>query len=280
MPTYCKSIDMNQPKIDNTVYDNQDLGWWGDDNYMALLRTAINPCRFAYFNKILSQKNLKPKNLKVLDVGCGGGILTESFRKIGCHVTGIDVSQGALQVAIKHAATQKMNILYLSCNANNLPFANASFDIVTCCDVLEHVDSVNNVVAEISRVLKRNGILFYDTINRTYISKIAAIKIAQDFPLTAFMPRNLHVWHQFITPGELNKILQSNALQSMDIAGITPTANLFSILIALIKKKFGYLSYAKIGIQLKCQPSKNLSISYMGYCEKTDVKRDYEVHYG
>jgi 2-polyprenyl-6-hydroxyphenyl methylase/3-demethylubiquinone-9 3-methyltransferase len=156
--------------IDNDMYSREDYGWWNDDanNTCVLLRYFINPIRFAYFTEILEQlPDRVVSGRKVLDVGCGGGYLCEEFAKTGLDVTGIDLSRNTLRAATAHAVQNRLLINYQEGRAENIPFNDSSFDYVSCCDVLEHVDDINKTISEVSRVLKPDGLFFYDTINRT-----------------------------------------------------------------------------------------------------------------
>jgi 2-polyprenyl-6-hydroxyphenyl methylase/3-demethylubiquinone-9 3-methyltransferase len=252
--------------IDNKIYDRIHTTWWDEDGFMAILRNSVNPPRFDYFKKILSaQSQLNTAKLRVLDIGCGGGLLAEQFAAMGCEVTGIDQSLPSLTTAKAHAKLMDLDIEYLHGSAEHLPFADQHFDIVCCCDVLEHLDSIDVVIKELSRVLKPGGIFFFDTINRTFASKFFAIKIAQDCRLTRFVPRNVHVWEKFIRPHELAASLRQHGFPQASFAGLSPNANPFPALIAFARHKFGKLSFAELGDKLKLHEGKNLSVAYMGF---------------
>jgi 2-polyprenyl-6-hydroxyphenyl methylase/3-demethylubiquinone-9 3-methyltransferase len=168
--------------IDNEIYSLQASGWWDEDHFLHLLKTGMNPARFGYFHEALTrQLRLQPETLSVLDVGCGGGILSEEFAKIGCRVTGLDPSAPSLETARKHAAMQGLVIEYHQAYGESIPFDANSFDVVICCDVLEHVDDLEKTIHEVARVLKPGGMFCYDTINRTEDSRKANIFAAQDF---------------------------------------------------------------------------------------------------
>src|SRR5215813_8259305 len=154
--------------VDNAIYDRIPESWWSDESFMALLRNAVNPPRFAYFSEVLARRFGDARaSLSVLDVGCG--------------VTGVDISQPTLAAAREHARSAGLSIRYETGDAADLPFAASAFDIVCCCDVLEHVDDLDRVIAQIARVMAPEGIFFFDTINRTWRSKLLAIKVAQDW---------------------------------------------------------------------------------------------------
>lgn len=256
--------------IDNEIYDQVPHTWWEEDGFMAVLRTSVNPPRFAYFRRMLIERlQLNPSQLDVLDVGCGGGLLSEQFAALGCKVTGIDRSVPTLNAAKAHAEKTGLNIRYLEASGESLPFEGRQFDIVCCCDVLEHVDDLDTVIAEISRVLKPGGIFFFDTINRTLRSNIVAIKMAQDWPLTRFLPRNVHVWDKFIRPTELAESLEKYSLPQCEFAGLSPATNPVKALIALAQQKLGKISFAELGTKLKLKESKDISISYMGFAVRS-----------
>jgi 2-polyprenyl-6-hydroxyphenyl methylase/3-demethylubiquinone-9 3-methyltransferase len=258
-----------QKTIDNAIYDRIPDAWWSDHSFMALLRNAVNPPRFDYFRAILhQQRGTATASMSVLDVGCGGGLLSERFASIGCAVTGVDQSLPTLEAARAHARAMSLDIGYRQADAANLPFEAGQFDVVCCCDVLEHVDDVHRVIGEISRVLKPGGLFFFDTINRTWRSHLLAIKLAQDWPLTRLVPRDVHVWSQFIRPAELSGALEQNGLAAHEFAGLSPSMNPLKALAGLIRLKLGKIDFARMGEILAMRKSTDLSLSYMGFASK------------
>jgi 2-polyprenyl-6-hydroxyphenyl methylase / 3-demethylubiquinone-9 3-methyltransferase len=251
--------------IDNDIYDRIDSEWWGNDSFMALLRTAINPARFRYFHGILNENfGADLSGVKVLDVGCGGGLLSEQWATLGCKVIGVDHSGPTLEVARAHARASRLSIEYLQASADLLPFDAQRFDVVCCCDVLEHVEDVGKVIAEISRVLRPGGVFFFDTINRTIRSKLIAIKLAQDCSLTRFVPNNVHVFENFIRPSELASHLSERSLSNCKFVGLSPS-NPLQALVAFVELKLKRISFEQFGNKITLNPSKDLSISYMGF---------------
>jgi 2-polyprenyl-6-hydroxyphenyl methylase / 3-demethylubiquinone-9 3-methyltransferase len=254
------------PAIDNDIYNRIPATWWKEDGFMALLRNAINPPRFRYFEHVLrSRLKLAPAGLRVLDVGCGGGLLSEQFAKLGCAVTGIDQSPPTLAAAREHARSGGLDICYVEGRAENLPFPAQQFDVVCCCDVLEHVDQVDDVMRDIARVLKPGGVFFFDTINRTWQSKLVAIKLMQDWPLTRFVPRNVHVWEKFIRPKELAHSMEDCGMPQAEFAGLAPSGNLFKAVLAFVRQRLGRINFSELGSRLEIGQSRTLSISYMGF---------------
>ena len=187
-------------KIDNNLYNANGDIWWKPDTVLHLLKTSVNPWRVGYANSIIKRLGIDPKGKTALEVGSGGGILTEEICKMGFTTTGIEPSEESRQTAANHAKASGLDIRYEKGTGENLPYADRSFDFVFCCDVLEHVQDLPKVISEISRVLKPGGVFIYDTLNRTFISKLVAIKIWQEWKRWAFMPPNVHVWEMFIKP--------------------------------------------------------------------------------
>ena len=255
--------------VDNTLYNRPGDIWWDEHEPLSTLRTMVNPGRFPYFCEVLTERlGIDPRGTAALDVGCGGGLLAEEFARLGCAVTGIDPSEPSLATARAHAARSGLTIDYQVGVGEALPCEDASFDIVYCCDVLEHVNDLNRVIAEIARVLKPAGVFLYDTINRTLLSKLVVIKLAQEWPATRFVPANLHDWSMFITPGELQRVMARHGLQQCEVVGLTPPLNPVAIVRAVRLFKRGAISYGELGRRLAFRRSRLRSGSYMGYAVK------------
>jgi len=187
---------------------------------------------------------------------------------MGFNTTGIDPSEQSLNIAIKHASDNKLKIKYEKGTGENLPFQNSTFDVVFCCDVLEHVRDLPEVISEISRVLKNGGIFIYDTFNRTYFSKISAIKILQEWNRWAIMPPNLHVWEMFIKPDEIRSLLKENQLTWKEHRGMKPNISYLKMLRYLHKRAIGELTYEEFGKKFLMTESRSTQIMYMGYAVK------------
>jgi 2-polyprenyl-6-hydroxyphenyl methylase/3-demethylubiquinone-9 3-methyltransferase len=254
---------------DNKLYDRLASTWWDENEVLNVLRISLNPARFSYFRTVLlEQEKIDPGGKKTLDVGCGGGLLAEEFARLGCDVTGIDPSEPSIAVAKAHATQEGLAIEYLTGVGESLHFADASFDIVYCCDVLEHVNDLGAVISEIARVLKKDGFFFYDTINRTFMSNIISIKLLQEWKATRVMPANLHDWKLFVKPSELQAHMSAHKLEQKEIFGLVPNTNPITLFRLLRKYKRGVLPLKEVGTQIKLVKSKDTSNLYMGYAIK------------
>ena len=221
-----------------------------------------------YFERVLAQLKIEPQSKRALDVGCGGGVLAAEFAAMGFIVTGLDPSDQWLEAARAQAAQSGLNIDYRFGHGDKLPFENESFEVVYCCDVLEHIQNWNAVIGEVARVLKRSGVFLYDTINRTMFSKITMIKMAQEWKFTCLAPPNLHVWEMFITPDELKASLARHGLQNKDLVGTKMNGNPIKMILALMRYKAGKVSGAELGKNIGLKEGTNISSSYMSYAMK------------
>jgi 2-polyprenyl-6-hydroxyphenyl methylase/3-demethylubiquinone-9 3-methyltransferase len=255
-------------RIDNNIYNLDGDKWWQPDFSLNLIRTLINPFRVDYAKNILKQLEINSEEINALEVGCGGGILTEEIAKMGFITTGIDPSEQSLNIAIKHAQESNLEIKFEKGTGENLPFQNNSFDVVFCCDVLEHVRDLPKVISEISRVMKNGGIFIYDTFNRTIFSKIGVIKILQEWKRWAIMPPNLHVWEMFIKPDEIRFLLKENQLDWKEHRGIKPNISYPKMLGYLHKRAIGDLTYEEFGEKFRMVESSSTQIMYMGHAIK------------
>jgi 2-polyprenyl-6-hydroxyphenyl methylase/3-demethylubiquinone-9 3-methyltransferase len=254
--------------LDNTIYDRMADSWWGEEGLLHAL-AALNPARFGYMRRVVFEDlRLAPVGLRVLDVGCGGGLLAEEFARLGCSVVGVDPSGRSLRAARTHADNQGLTIEYQCAKGEALPFAVQSFDVVYCCDVLEHVDDVGRVIAETARVLRPGGTYLYDTINRTRRSRLMVIKLLQEWQCTALMPPRLHDWNRFIRPAELRRELERQGLVAVGLTGLKPRANPFRLVRALRRRKRGLLSHAAAFREMNLGESPDTSVSYIGYARK------------
>lgn len=255
--------------VDNEIYNRLGHTWWDESEVLSLLRTLLGDARFGYFRRVLIEGHKRdPQKTKVLDVGCGGGLLAEEFARVGCRVIGLDPSEPSLSTARKHAEQSDLQISYQTGVGEEIPFANASFDVVICCDVLEHVNDAPRVVNEIARVLVTGGIWFYDTINATFLFRLTVIKMAQEWKMTRFFPPNLHDWKQFVKPRQLLLWMQHSDLDNQEMKGMSPHGNPFVFISRFSRYKRGEITLAELGNGLHFHESRNLSVLYMGHALK------------
>lgn len=264
-----KTEDITLHGINNGYYDSGGDTWWQPDSLLHLIHSSVNPARIGYFKrKLLTGLPVDRAGKQALEVGCGGGFLCEEIVRMGYDVTGIDPSANSIEAAKNHAKSSGLAIRYELGSGEALPYDDNTFDLVFCCDVLEHVSSVQKVISEISRVLKPGGTFFYDTFNRTLFSKLVAINIAQVWKRWAFAPPGLHVWEMFLKPEELKKMLASNSLNWCGHTGLMPNAPFPSLLHKLRMRAKGLITNLELGQTLCLTESRYTFLMYMGYAVK------------
>lgn len=255
-------------KINNKIYDQEADKWWNMDFSLNLIKTILNPFRVGYSKKVIDHLKINPEGKTALEVGCGGGFLCEEIAGFGFKTYGIDPSAQSIKIAVMHSNDCGLNINYSTGAGEDLQFPDNTFDIVFCCDVLEHVRDLPKVISEITRVLKPGGTFIYDTFNRTILSKLVAIKILQEWRRWAIMPADLHVWEMFIKPAELLALLRKNHLEWGEHVGIKPERSYLKILSLLYKRAAGNITYQDFGKNFKMVESRSTRILYMGYAVK------------
>ncbi|MFM7048020.1 MAG: bifunctional 2-polyprenyl-6-hydroxyphenol methylase/3-demethylubiquinol 3-O-methyltransferase UbiG, partial [Polynucleobacter sp.] len=176
---------------------------------------AINPLRLGWIQSIT---NLQGK--RILDVGCGGGILAESLSKAGATVTGIDLSSKALKVAELHQLESGTSVRYLTISAEDLAKEESqSYDVVTCMEMLEHVPDPSSVVQACAKLCKPGGHIFFSTLNRNPKSYLFAI-IGAEYILQ-LLPKGTHQYEKFIKPSELAQFTRAAGLEVIELKGMT-----------------------------------------------------------
>ncbi len=197
--------------------------WWNPNGKFKPLH-KFNPIRISYikeniiksFNII--QKNKTPlKNIKVLDIGCGGGLLSEPMCRLGADVTGIDASKKNISVAKIHAKKNKLKIKYICASPEKIK-SNNKFNVILNMEIVEHVEDLNFFLKSCSNLLKKNGIMFVATINKTLKSYAFAI-IGAEYILQ-WLPIGTHEWEKFVKPDDLIEILKINKIQLDSLDGM------------------------------------------------------------
>lgn len=219
---------MTKPKVNNDYYNHLGNLWYEADNDPIAILRAEQKTKNPWVDKCI-QDHFDSYDLKIADIGCGAGFLSNYLGSKYESVSGIDASQSSLEVARANDISKNVNYIYA--NANKLPFEDNSLDVVCAMDFLEHVENPKAIVRECARVLKENGLFFYHTFNRNFLSWLIVIKFMEWFvPNT---PKNLHVLHLFIKPKELEAMMNSCELNNIQTLGLAPKLNL-----AFIKSLF------------------------------------------
>ena len=240
-----KNNTINKKEIDK--FSKIASEWWDPHGKFKPLH-KFNPVRIKYIKdnsiKHFKIKSLKQplKKLKILDIGCGGGLLSEPMSRLGAEVTGIDASQENINIAKIHSLEKKLKIKYI-CSSPEKLNTKDKFDIILNMEIVEHVDDVNLFIQSCVKFLKKDGIMYVATINKTLKSYVFAI-IGAEYILR-WLPIGTHDWQKFVKPKELINYAEYNSMKVKKIDGVVfnPLNNTWNInddksvnYIALFKK--------------------------------------------
>jgi len=188
--------------------------WWNPGGKFKPLH-KFNPIRISYIKENIIQ-NFKLKNnkkplekIKILDIGCGGGLLSEPMRRLGADVVGIDASMTNIKVAKTHAKKNKLNIKYICSSPENFK-PKEKFDVILNMEIVEHVENIEQFLKSSTKLLEKNGIMFVATLNKTLKSYFFAIVGAEY--ILRWLPIGTHDWEKFVKPQDLINILKKNNL--------------------------------------------------------------------
>ena len=196
--------------------------WWNPEGKFKPLH-KFNPIRISYIKeKIISTFKLKNqdkplKNLKILDIGCGGGLLSEPMCRLGADVTGIDASEKNIQVAKLHAKKNNLDIKYLFTSPESFK-TGTKFDVILNMEIVEHVENINFFLESCSSLLRKEGIMFVATINKTLKSYLFAIVGAEY--ILRWLPIGTHEWDKFVNPEDLVNISKKHNLNLENLDGM------------------------------------------------------------
>lgn len=208
------TIDQNEVEKFSRIADQ----WWNETGKFKPLH-KFNPVRIAYIREKVEEKFALNSELKILDIGCGGGLIAEPFARMGTDVTAIDASEKNIAVAKIHAKKSDLKINYKNCAAEDLAKENEKFDVVFALEIIEHVADVENFVKSCAELVKPNGLLFIATINRT-VKSLALAKIAAEYVLR-WVPAGTHDWKKFLKPSEINSVAAAQSLELQEMMGFT-----------------------------------------------------------
>lgn len=236
---------------DVTIYDTHSSAWWDhrDPIFTPLHRLA--PARWRFFNRQLENRQLENRplenrqppssrlstqsppasrvslwqGLKVVDVGCGGGYMSELMARAGADVVGVDIAPGALQAAEARARAQGFSLTLHCSSAAQLPVSDGAMDVVVCTDVLVHVPDPWAVVRELGRVLKPGGLCFFSSINQTFLSRLVMITLGED--LLGLVYPGTHDPAKFLKPQALTQALAGVGITVQRLEGIGPVGYSF-----------------------------------------------------
>jgi 2-polyprenyl-6-hydroxyphenyl methylase / 3-demethylubiquinone-9 3-methyltransferase len=249
-------------KNDLEYYDLNAKKWWQEGETLHL-SNHFNQTRFEFAAHYIPSW----KNLKVLDIGCGGGLACENLAKLGADVSGIDLSENSIKVAKEHANQSQLEINYRQGFAEALPYQSNTFNVVLCFDVLEHVSNLEKVISEVHRVLSQGGVFLFDTINRTFKSKLVMIWLLED--VLNQIPRGLHDWNKFIKPDELSAMLKEKHFSNVVIQGFDVTNGMnFGVLKNIILRGLNNQNKARETDLFKIQINQDTSMCYIGKADK------------
>ena len=188
--------------------------WWNENGKFKILH-QIKVYRMTYILEQINNRNIK--NLKILDVGCGGGIICEPLARLGAQVTGLDFSPNNIKAAKTHSKKNRLKINYISKDIEKSKL-NGKFDIILMFEVLEHLDDWKKIIKNIKKNLNKNGLIIISTINRNFLSKILAVKIAEN--ILKWIPKGTHDYNKLIKPEELKIILSKENFHFKNIQGL------------------------------------------------------------
>ncbi len=196
--------------------------WWDPNGKFKPLH-KFNPIRIRYIkDNIINHFNLKDKSkplnkINILDIGCGGGLLSEPMSRLGANVVGIDASEKNIKIAKMHAKKNNLKIEYKNTSPENLK-TNKKFDVILNMEIVEHVEDINFFIKSCSKLLKKNGIMFVATLNKTLKSYVFGI-IGAEY-IMRWLPIGTHEWEKFVNPDDLIAISKKNNLTVQKLDGM------------------------------------------------------------
>jgi 2-polyprenyl-6-hydroxyphenyl methylase/3-demethylubiquinone-9 3-methyltransferase len=215
------TVDINEIE----KFSRMSEEWWDEFGKFKALH-QINPLRIEYiiskiknYIDINDSKDLPLNGLSILDIGCGGGLLSEPISRLGADVIGIDAGEENIKIAKAHAEQNNLSISYIHTTAETLSKEGRQFDVVLAMEIIEHVADVELFLHSIAKLVKNNGILFVSTLNKTL--KAYALAILGAEYLLKWVPVGTHEWEKFLTPAQTDKYLRENNFELQHLQGIS-----------------------------------------------------------
>ena len=208
-------MEIKSKKSEFNHFSKLATEWWNKNGIFKILHD-IQLIRIKYIQDTLNKKKLN--KLKILDLGCGGGLVSEGIAKLGADVTGIDFIEENIRVAKKHAKQNKLEINYIVKDFEKERLT-SKYDVIIIFEVLEHLENWKSFLEKIQKNLKPKGVLIASTINRNLISKFLTIDLAEN--LLKWIPLNTHNYYKFIKPEELKDNLTANNFKKIEFSGLS-----------------------------------------------------------
>lgn len=209
----------------NSTIDSEEVAqfaaiadqWWDENGPFKPLH-RLNPVRIAYLRDQIMARLGKVTGISIADIGCGGGLVTEPFARLGANVTGVDAAHENIKAAKNHAKEVGLSITYLATTAEKLAAEGQKFDVVFALEIVEHVSDVGLFIESVTKLVKPSGLLVLSTLNRT--PKSFALGIVAAEYILRWMPRGTHDWKKFLKPSELAGHLDDNGFKPVDVTGL------------------------------------------------------------
>eukprot|EP01080_Neovahlkampfia_damariscottae_P011635 gene11635-4876_t len=209
-----------ETNINNEFYDSLEFAnSWNNSKSWAQGLHVLNPTRLSYLLNFFEKKNLHvSKSSKILDIGCGGGILTNKLGNQNfSNLHGIDLSKNSVIAAKKESVAQNLKIEYKQGSIYKIPYGNQEFDFIILADILDHLSDLRLAMKEVKRVLKSNGFVFFETIDRNFMSNLVIKVLGEAFGI---IPKNTHDYRLFVKPNELKQLFEEFQFDILDIKGV------------------------------------------------------------
>ena len=252
---FMNTSTLNNKKDPFTQLSNE---WWDENGKFQSLH-IFTDIRIQYINRVVSKykeldKTYTLNTLKCLDIGCGGGLLSERIARLGASVTGIDITKNSIEVAKFHAINSGLNINYINTDVSSFIKTNSSqkFDLVIASEVIEHLDNRILFFDEVSKLLKNKGILILTTINKTPLSLLFAKFMAEN--ILKLLPKGIHDFEKFVSPETLINEAKQHKIHLDEMVGFKPIIGVSNEFKPIIKNfKFTnclYINYGISGIKI------------------------------